>query len=134
MKVVADTNVIVSAIVFGGKPQAILDLAQDGQIELFISDDILAETTRILRDKFHRTPEQLRNDIMALEATTTHVKPTERIEAVRGDADDDRILECAVAAGAETVVTGDAHLLSLGSFRGIRIQRVAEFLAASLER
>ena len=55
MRVVADTNVYVSAIIFGGKPQAILDLAQDGQIELFISDAILDETTRILRDKFHRT-------------------------------------------------------------------------------
>ena len=59
MKVVADTNVYVSAIIFGGKPQTILDLAQDGQIELFISDAIVAEITRILRDKFKRAPEQL---------------------------------------------------------------------------
>ena len=84
MRVVADTNVIVSAIIFGGKPQAILDLAQDGQIQLFISNPILAETTRILRDKFHRTPEQLRNDIMALEAVTTHVARWERASPRRG--------------------------------------------------
>lgn len=69
MKVVADSNVLVSAFVFGGKPQAILDLAQDGHIELFISDEIVAETTRVLRDKFHRTPEQLRADVRALAVT-----------------------------------------------------------------
>ncbi|HEX4568385.1 MAG TPA: putative toxin-antitoxin system toxin component, PIN family [Vicinamibacterales bacterium] len=64
MRVVADTNVHVSAIIFGGKPHAILDLAPDGQIELFISDDILKETERILRDKFKRTPEELRNEVL----------------------------------------------------------------------
>jgi uncharacterized protein len=55
VKVVADTNVYVSAIIFGGKPQVILELAQEGQIELFISDDILSETARILREKFNRS-------------------------------------------------------------------------------
>ena len=68
IRVVADSNVYVSAIIFGGKPQAVLELAQEGQIELFISDDILAEVTRILRDKFGRSLEQLRADVMALDA------------------------------------------------------------------
>ena len=47
---------------------------------------------------------------------------------------DNPIVECAVAAKADTIVTGDAHLLSLGSFRGIKIQRVAEFLAEGRSR
>ena len=54
--------------------------------------------------------------------------PTETLDAVPGDATDNRILECAVAAGADTVVSGDRHLLSLENYRDIRIQRVAEFL------
>lgn len=128
MRVVADTNVYVSAIVFGGKPQAILDLAQDGQIELFISDDIVAEATRILRDKFKRTPEQLRNDLLSIEAITTSVAPTERLEVVQSDPDDDRVVECAVAAASDTIVSGDLDLLRMGSFRGMNIQRVGEFL------
>jgi putative PIN family toxin of toxin-antitoxin system len=66
VKVVADTNILVSAIIFGGNPQAVLDLAQEGQIELFVSDAILMETTRILRDKFHRSAEELRSDVLAL--------------------------------------------------------------------
>ena len=63
-----------------------------------------------------------------------HVTPAKRLRVVRSDADDDKILECAVAAGSEIVVTGDAHLLSMGDFSGIRMQRVAEFLAESQAR
>ena len=128
MKVVADTNILVSAIIFGGNPQAVLDLAQEGEIELFVSNAILAETTRVLRDKFHRTPEELRNDVLALEALTTRVQPAETVTVVEADPTDDRILECAVAAGAERIVSGDRHLLSLGEFRGIKIVRVADFI------
>ncbi|MES1256432.1 MAG: putative toxin-antitoxin system toxin component, PIN family [Acidobacteriota bacterium] len=134
MKVVADTNVLVSALVFGGKPQAILDLAHDGGVELFISNEILAETTRILRDKFHRIPAQLALDVMALEAVMVRVQPLEKIDAVPGDPTDNRILECAVAAGADVIVSGDAHLLRLGEFRGIKIQRPADFLTESRRR
>ena len=128
MKVVADTNILVSAIIFGGNPQAVLDLAQEGQIELFVSDAILAETTRILRDKFHRTAEELRGDVLALEALTQRVQPVESVHVVEADPADDRILECAVAAGAERIVSGDRHLLALGEFRGIKIVRVADFI------
>ena len=128
MRVVADTNVYVSAIIFGGKPQALLDLAQDGQIELVISDDILKETERILRDKFKRTPEELRNDLLSIEAVSTRVSPTERIDAVPRDPTDNIVLESAVAAGAEVIVSGDKDLLALVGFRGIKSQRVGEFL------
>ena len=130
MKVVADTNIYVSAIIFGGKPQTILELAHDGLFDLFVSDDILVETARVLRDKFHRTPEQLQADVMALDALTTRVHPTERIAAVTSDPTDDRILECAVAAACDRIVSGDADLLRMGSFRGIKILKVSEFLAA----
>ena len=59
------------------------------------------------------------------------VTPTESINTVDADPTDDRILECAVAAAAEVIVSGDQHLLALGSFGGIPIQRVVEFLATS---
>jgi predicted nucleic acid-binding protein len=63
-----------------------------------------------------------------LRVITRFVQPTESIEVIQADPTDDRILECAVAAGAEVIVSGDTHLLGLGRFRGILIQRVAEFL------
>ena len=128
-RVTADSNQYISALLRGGKPLQLLELARSGQIELAVSDDILNEVRRVLRDKFKVPAEDLeeyRNQVLGF---AKHVTPVERLRVVMSDADDDKILECAVAAGSEIVVTGDAHLLSLGDFSGIRIQRVAEFLA-----
>jgi uncharacterized protein len=58
-RVVADTNVLVSAVQFGGKPKQLLDLALDGQVDFTISEAVIAETLRVLRDKFDRAPEWL---------------------------------------------------------------------------
>ena len=127
-RVTADSNIYVSALIFGGKPLALLDLAQDGHIELSISDDVLAETLRVVRDKFHRTREQLQADETLISAITTRVQPVERLDAVPSDPDDNRVLECAVAAGSEVIVSGDQDLLRLGSFRGMKIVRVSDFL------
>ena len=76
-RVVADSNVYVSAIVFGGKPMMILDLAEDGEIELFTSEQILSETFRILRDKFHRTSDQLEAARLHVATIAKSVTPTE---------------------------------------------------------
>jgi putative PIN family toxin of toxin-antitoxin system len=118
-RVVADTNVLVSALQFGGKPRQLLDLATDGQVDLAISEAIIAETLRVLRDKFHRAPEWVAETDRQLRVITRFVQPTESIEVIEADPTDDRILECAVAAEAEAIVSGDTHLLSLGRFRGI---------------
>ena len=128
-RVVADTNILVSALQFGGKPKQLLDLAADGQIVLFTSEAILAETVRVLRDKFYRTPEWLAEADQQLRVIARLVEPTESLRVIEADPTDDRILECAVAAAAGVLVSGDTHLLSLGRFRGILIQRVAEFLS-----
>ena len=127
-RVTADSNIYVSALIFGGKPLALLDLAQDGHIELAISDDILAETLRVVRDKFHRTPEELQADETLVCTVTTRVQPIERLDSVPSDPDDNRVLECAIAAGSEVIVSGDQDLLGLGSFRGMKIVRVSDFL------
>jgi putative PIN family toxin of toxin-antitoxin system len=133
-RVVADTNVLVSALQFGGKPKQLLDLAVDGQVDLAISKEILAETLRVLREKFDRAPEWLAESDRQLRVIARIVVPTESIQAIGADPTDDRILECAVAAGAEVIVSGDTHLLSLGNFRGMPIQRVAEFLSGLPEQ
>jgi uncharacterized protein len=128
-RVVADTNIFVSALQFGGKPKQLLDLATDGEVDLAISDAIIAETLRVLRDKFHRTPEWLVEADRQLRVIARLVEPGDSLDVIEADPTDDRILECAVAAEAETIISGDTHLLSLRSFRGIPIQRVAEFLS-----
>lgn len=129
-RVVADTNVLVSALQFGGKPKQLLDLAIEGQVDLAVSEAIIAETLRVLRDKFERAPEWLAEADRQMHVIIRLVHPTEVIQAIEADPTDDRILECAIAADAEVIVSGDSHLLSLGVFRGIPIRRVAEFLAS----
>jgi putative PIN family toxin of toxin-antitoxin system len=133
-RVVADTNILVSALQFGGKPKQLLDLAVDGQVDLAASEEIIAETLRVLREKFDRAPEWLAEADRQLRVIARIVVPTASIHAIEADPTDDRILECAVAADAEVIVSGDTHLLSLGSFRGILIQRVAEFLSGLPEQ
>jgi putative PIN family toxin of toxin-antitoxin system len=129
-RVVADTNILVSALQFGGKPKQLLDLAVDGQVDLAISEAIIAETLRVLRDKFDRASEWLAETERQLRVIARVIEPTETITAIEADPTDDRILECAVAAAAEVIVSGDTHLLDLERFRDIPIQRVAEFLKA----
>jgi putative PIN family toxin of toxin-antitoxin system len=128
-RVTADSNIWVSALVFGGKPLTFIELALDGQIELAISDAILNETLRILGDKLRRTTDQLSEAEGYMRAITRLVTPTETLDAVKTDASDNHILEYAVAGGSDTVVSGDVDLPQMGSFRGIKIVRVADFLA-----
>ena len=127
-RVTADSNILISALRYDGKPLTLLELALDGRFELFISDEILEETLGVLRDKFKRAPEELSGDRAYIEACTVRVVPTERLHVVPDDEDDNRVLECAVAGECECVVTGDGDLLRMGSYEGIRILRVGEFL------
>lgn len=127
--VTADTNVYVSALHFGGTPRRLLEVARGGLVDLAVSDAILDELDRVLRDKFGWTSQRAGEAREAVGAFTRHVTPDRRLSVVADDPDDDRILECAVAAGAQFVVSGDRHLLRLGAFEGISILTVAEFLA-----
>jgi len=105
-----------------------LTLARSGAIELAISETILTEIKRVLSLKF-KWPEE---DIAAIEkqirSFTHYVMPQETVDLVKEDPTDNRILECAAAAGSECVVTGDNHLLKLGSFGNIPIVNVAQFI------
>ena len=128
LTVTADTNVYVSALHFGGKPRRLLGAARAGLFDLAISAPILAEVERVLRTKFAWDPAHVAAAVRVLGGFTRLVAPERVITAVPDDPDDDRILECAVAAAAQVIVSGDKHLLRLGAFEGMRIVTVAEFL------
>jgi putative PIN family toxin of toxin-antitoxin system len=130
----ADSNIWVSGLNWYGNPHELLNLARDGKIELAISDAILDEFSRILHDKLEWSDDRL-NSVRAEVATfTKRVSSTETLDVVKADPDDNRILECAVAAGSDVIVTGDAHLLQLGAYRGIKIMKVADFLGQARDR
>jgi len=101
VKAVADTNLYVSALVFGGVPKRLLEAAIDGKVDLYISPQIIEETICILRDKFKRSPEQLEEARTYL-AVAHLVEPTEKLDVVKADPKDNVIVECAVACGADT--------------------------------
>jgi putative PIN family toxin of toxin-antitoxin system len=93
-----------------------------------ISDPIRAEVLRTLRDKF-RWPDERLTEARSLIATAARtIVPTVTLHVVERDPDDDRVLECAVTAKAELIVTGDSDLLNLVEYEGIEIIQVAEFL------
>jgi len=130
----ADSNIWVSGLNWYGKPHELLNLARDGKIELAISDAILDEFSRILHDKLEWSDDRL-NSMRAEVATfTKRVSSTETLDVVKADPNDNRILECAVAAGSDVIVTGDAHLLQLGTYRAIKIMKVADFLGQARDR
>jgi uncharacterized protein len=127
-RVTGDSNIIIGALSRGGKPQELLDLARHGRIELAVSDAILDEVGRILSDKFEWSTERVNNVRAEIATFTKQVAPTETLDVVQDDASDNRIVECAVAAGSDVIVSGDKHLLALGSFRGIEVMTVSDFL------
>jgi len=127
--VTADTNIYVSALIFGGIPRQFLIAARERKFQLDISSPIIAEIQRILVTKFSWTPEILQTEMRRLSEITTLASPTRTITAVPRDPDDDKFIECAVAAGSNYIVSGDGDLLSLGRFEGIQIVRVADFMA-----
>ena len=130
MRVVLDTNVLLSALVFpGSKPDHVLQRVRGGEVELFLSSFILAELERILRDKFRLTKRQMDDRVTVIRRMAAIVEPTERIALVVAKDDDNRILECAVAVRADDLVTGDKeHLLPLRSIGTTQIVTPAAFL------
>ena len=130
----ADSNIWVSGLNWYGKPHELLNLARDGTIELAISDAILDEFSRILHDKLEWSADRLHSMRAEVATFTKRVSSTETLDVVKADPDDNRILECAVAAGSDVIVTGDAHLLQLGAYRGIKIMKVADFLGQARDR
>lgn len=128
ISVTADTNIYISALIFAGMPRQFLAAAEGGQFKLAISDAILTETTGVLRDKFGWSETAVKEAVSLLTGCATLVHPTHALNVVLDDPDDNRILECAVAAGSRFIITGDSHLLRLGNYGNIQILKVANFL------
>jgi putative PIN family toxin of toxin-antitoxin system len=127
IRVVADTNIYISALMFGGLPGTFLDLAFSRAFTLVASRAILDELDEKLRGKFAVSSKDARLIRARLEATADLAKPDFVLQVVADDPDDNRILECAVSGKADLIVSGDRHLLRLGSYEGISILTVRQF-------
>lgn len=131
MRVLLDTNVLISAILFGGVPRRLLEAALTGGLDLITSQPLLAELEAVLTRKFE-FPTSMTASIRAeLEALSEIVEPVE-IKRVTRTVADDMVLATAVVGGAEVLVTGDKELLGMGAYEGIPIQSPRVF-AETLE-
>lgn len=129
IRMVADTNVYISALNFGGVADEVLGLARSSQVTLFISPPILDEIEEVLKLKFEWSARGVQEALALLQAFTQVVFPKEQLRLIQEDEPDNRILEGAVEANVDLVASGDtAHLQKLKVFHGIVILSPRDFL------
>ncbi len=128
-RIVLDTNVVISAILFGGTPATIIKKIIRGEVQGFTSLFILDEILDVLqRPKFGLTPKQAFSIVEDYQDLCELVGPTIQVQAVPDDPDDNRILECAQESSAQYIITGDNHLLKIRKWEDIPILSASEFL------
>lgn len=129
MKVVIDTNVFVSSV-FGGVPRQVIGLWLNGRLMLCISEPIVTEYQRVLREigAVSEAEERALIEAFASGGGILYAGDPPAIEGASPDPDDDKFLECALELEAERVVSGDSDLLELGGYMGIPIQTPRELL------
>lgn len=128
VKVILDTNLIVSALVYGGKPEQIYRLVLEKKIIAYISPFIITEVIEVLTKKFHFNQIKLRQIERKVRKNFIVINPTEVISFVR-DPDDARVLEAAVEGDCNYIITGDQDLLDLKEYQKIKILTAEEFLS-----
>ena len=134
MKAVADTNILVSGLLWQGAPRQVLDAARASQVDLFTSAALLAELEEALgRDKFAKRLKSAgvtaRELVLGYAALAKLAEPAAIPSVIAEDPDDDAVLACAVGAAAEVIVSGDSHLLGLKQYQDIDILTATELLA-----
>ena len=129
LRVVLDTNVLVSALLYGGNPRKVLQSAISGAFDLSVSEALIEELQAVLqRPRFGLTVQFVHNTIAELTSTAQWVVPTKHHQLVDDDPSDNLVLDCAVEAEADYLVTGDDHLLRLRKCGKVSIVNPQHFL------
>lgn len=128
-RVVLDTNVTIAAFFWKGHPRTVYDLIRDGKVIMLLSSDMEKEFIRVLGySKFGLSSREIPPFIRNLRSYAEFVETTSSISAIETDSTDNIFLECAIEGKADYIISGDKHLLDLGSYKGIQILKVKEFL------
>lgn len=127
-KIVVDTNVIISAIIFGGKPRKIIKLIQENKVTASTSPILIAELLEILAKKFQFTPDKIELVQELIKENFAIVYPSEIVH-IASDEDDNRVLEAALKGNSNYIVTGDKDLLDIRIFKNISILKPDDFLS-----
>jgi uncharacterized protein len=129
MRIVLDTNILISAIGWGGKTGKILEFCIEKKLNLFLSNKILFEVNKVLsRKKFDKIESKHKKEfILFLKEISTIVKPQKKVNICR-DINDNMFIETAIEANANFIISGDEDLLSLKIYNGIEIINTNSFL------
>ncbi|OGE79105.1 MAG: putative toxin-antitoxin system toxin component, PIN family [Candidatus Doudnabacteria bacterium RIFCSPHIGHO2_01_FULL_46_14] len=127
VKAVLDSNILISAFLYGGKPQQIIDLLIESRFIAITSPILLAEVLDVFAKKFKFSNERLIQTESEIKQAFQFVHPSFILRELR-DEDDNRVLEAAAEGRCDFIVTGDLELLNLKIFRGIKILTPAQFL------
>lgn len=127
VRVILDTNILISAIGFGGVPREIFLLTVEEKIKGIISQILLAELIEVVNKKFPKLITNLPNIEASINESFVIVQPKKTINIVR-DKDDNRVLEAAVEGECNFIITGGQDLLDLGKFENIKIVTPSQFL------
>lgn len=133
VKVVLDTNILISAIAFEGKPKKVLDLVLEERIIAYTSPILLAEFKEVYRKKFGLLKEDFESTIRSIEEIFVILQPTKTFH-ILDDEDDNRVLEAAIEGKCSCIVTGDKELLELEKYKNIKIISAKEFLDIYYEK
>jgi putative PIN family toxin of toxin-antitoxin system len=129
VKVVLDTNVLISGIFFSGPPAEILSYWRHKAFESVVSEPIIVEYIRVAEEIAKKFPRLEITEILEIFILNSTVVDTTGLKIrLCEDPDDNKFLECAVAGGCEVIVSGDKHLLKIKEFQGIKILKPRDFL------
>jgi putative PIN family toxin of toxin-antitoxin system len=130
MRIVLDTNIYISGILFGGNSKVIIDMILEGKFELFITEEIIKEINDVLlRPKFDFSPEIVRHLVSEIDLISKIVIPKIKHNIIERDFDDNIIIDCAIECNVDCIVTGDNDLLVIKKFKGIEILNPKDFLS-----
>lgn len=132
-KVVLDTNTLISGLLWDGNEARVIEKAENKEIKLFISPELIEELEGVLkREKFCNRLEgkeyTVDKAVSKIALIATLIKPTRKINVIKEDPEDNRVLECAASAKVDIIVSGDSHLLDLKDYSGIDIITTSEFI------
>ena len=133
MKITADTNTLISATFWSGSSDKIISKAEVKEMELILSNEIIREYSEVLdyeeiQDKIKDKKLEMKRTVGKIISMSTIVVPKEKLTIVKGDPDDNVILECAKAGNVDCIISNDKHLLKLKKFENIPILTPDEFV------
>lgn len=133
-RVVLDTNIYLSGIIFGGNSRHILDLIIKKKIKAITSPAILLEISKKLKQKFKWSQDKIVLTIKTIIKTTRIIKPKEILRVVKVDKSDNKVIEAAVESNSNYIISGDKHLLKIKKYQKIKIVTPAEYLSIYLKK